>query len=43
LSTRHGYDPVENVASQDLESLMRRMAEIHGAMLDKSGGRLKRK
>jgi hypothetical protein len=42
-SARHGYDPVENVAAQDFESLMRRLAEIHGAMLDKSGGRLKRK
>jgi uncharacterized protein with GYD domain len=42
-STRSGYDAVANVEAQDFECLTRRMAEIHGAMLDKTGGRLKRK
>jgi hypothetical protein len=42
-SARRGYDPVANVDAEDFESLMRLMADIHGAMLDKTGGRLKRK
>jgi hypothetical protein len=42
-SARSGYDPVANVEAQDFENLMRLMADIHGAMLDKTGGRLKRK
>jgi len=42
-SARRGYDPVPGVAAPDFETLMRMLADIHGAMLDKTGGRLKRK
>jgi hypothetical protein len=42
-SGRRGYDPVANVDAQEFEDLMRLMADIHGTMLDKTGGRLKLK
>lgn len=40
-SARSGYDPVANVEAQDFANLTRLLAHIHGAMLDKTGGRLK--
>lgn len=42
-AARRGYDPVPGVDAADFESLMRLLADIHGAILDKTGGRLKRK
>lgn len=42
-SARRGYDPVASVDAQEFENLMRLMADIHGAMLDKTGGRLRLK
>lgn len=42
-AARRGYDPVPGVEAADFEGLMRLLADIHGAMLDKTGGRLKRK
>jgi hypothetical protein len=41
-AARPGHDPVANVDAQAFEHLMRLLADIHGAMLDKTGGRLKR-
>jgi hypothetical protein len=42
-SARRGCDAVANVDAQEFENLMRLMADIHGAMLDKTGGRLRPK
>ena len=42
-SARRGFDPVASVDALAFENLMRLMADIHGAMLDKTGGRLKPK
>jgi hypothetical protein len=42
-SARRGCDPVASVDAQEFENLMRLMADIHGAMLDKTGGRLRPK
>jgi hypothetical protein len=40
-SARRGHDPVANVDARKFDDLMRLMADIRGAMLDKTGGRLK--